>query len=244
MIQPFFMFVFIFVTIAAPPVVISPYSIQAQSSPQVTPSPEEKRSVDSEQSSIDYWDKVFGIFAKLFQIVAIGGGGFWAYYKFIKGRVYRPRLTLSLHANSLVISEQNLLLVSLTIENVGLSVVQLQKHSMLVRVLLPEVGKAGSKARKIKGNPIGTFRVFQHHALIESSEKIADELTLSIPSSQPEALIVQFRVVGWMKSLFRKRTLEWWSCEIVEPRIPGVIGSRQTQKGKMEPATETPERKQ
>jgi hypothetical protein len=235
MIQRFFVFIFFFVTIAAPPIVISPYSVQAQSAPQATPSPEEKRSVDSEQSSIDYWDKVFDIFAKLFQIVAIGGGGLWAYYKFIKGRVYRPRLTLSLRANSLLISEQNLLLVSLTIENVGLSVVQLQKQSMLVRVLLPEVVRAGSKARRIEGKPIGTFRVFQHHALIESSEKIADELTLSIPSSQPEALIVQFRVVGWMRSFFRKRTLEWWTCEIVEPRITGVIGSRQTQKGKLEP---------
>jgi hypothetical protein len=206
-------------------VVLSAAPIESQATPNPSPCAQRLGVPNQEQSGVEYWDKVFDILAKLVEMLAIGGGAIWAYYKFIKGRVYRPRLKLSLHASNLITSQQNLLLVSLTIENVGLSVVKLQKKSMLVRVLLPEVAKPGSKARKIEGKPIGTFRVFQDHALIESSETIGDELTLSIPSLQPEAIILQFRVVGWITSLFRKRILEWWKPEIVEPRLTGMIGS-------------------
>lgn len=218
MIQRLLLGLCFFVFILAPPIVIPANSVEAQPTPQVTPSPHAPESTDKAQSAVEYWDKVVDIFAKLFQIIAITGGGVWAYYKFIKGRVYRPRLKLSVHANNLITQGQNLLLVSLTIENVGLSVVKLRKESMLVRVLLPEVSNPGSKIRKIEGKWIGTFRVFQQHAWIESNETIGDQLTLSIPSSEREAFILQFRVVGSINSLFRKRILEWWKCEIVKPQ--------------------------
>jgi hypothetical protein len=190
-----------------PVLVISIASVKSQPSPETTVG-SQALTASNEQTSIEGWNKVFDTLAKIFQIVAIAGGGVWAYYKFIKGRVYRPRLKLSVHGNSLITKEQRLLLVSLTIENVGLSVVRLQKKSMLVRVLIPEASNAGSKIQKVDGKHIGTFRVFQQHEWIESNEAIGDELTLSIPLTH-EAVILQFRAVGSIKSFFRSQRLEW-----------------------------------
>ena len=68
---------------------------------------------------------------KIATIAALVVGGVWAYFNFIKGRIYRPRLHPEVSGMVVVEHEQIYLHITSTITNVGNSVKQSQGRTCI-----------------------------------------------------------------------------------------------------------------
>jgi hypothetical protein len=125
-------------------------------------------------------------------IVALVVGGVWAYFKFIKGRVYRPRLQVTIETDTLLLKDQAYLVCSLSLKNIGSS-----------KIMLVQQG-SGLRVSSMKG-PVKAFSepdwvhetvhdVFQHHEWIESSEAITHEFLFPVDVSKG-VLLLEARLV-------------------------------------------------
>lgn len=61
--------------------------------------------------------------------------GLWAYYRYLKGRLFKPRLTLAISAQCLHADSSNYLVCALEMKNVGLTKVNIQKAHVRAVVL-------------------------------------------------------------------------------------------------------------
>jgi hypothetical protein len=77
------------------------------------------------------WAKTLESSEHLFTVLGIIIGGFWAYYGFIKGRVYMPRLEPKIIGEIIYIEGICCLSVGLELKNVGASKVPILKSSGL-----------------------------------------------------------------------------------------------------------------
>jgi hypothetical protein len=68
---------------------------------------------------------IVSIIGTIITVLAIIIGGFWAYFKFARGRTYRPRLEVGLTAQWWAVNEKWLLHARVTVKNVGVSKVEL-----------------------------------------------------------------------------------------------------------------------
>ena len=61
-------------------------------------------------------------------------GGIWAYFKFVKGRTYRPRLEIHLFGQWRLIDTKHLLQARISVKNIGASIVTLLQKGTGLRV--------------------------------------------------------------------------------------------------------------
>jgi len=167
--------------------------------------------------TVEYWDKFFGIWDKLFKIFAIIIGAVWAYFRFVKGRVYRPRLELEVKAEAVMLEDATYVTASLQIKNVGLSIVKLRKESIILRVSKGNALARQTKIRRLKWEPIKAYRVFEPHGWVESSETIRDQVMIQLPPSEQQPLLLQLRVVGSIASFFQEKSFEWCEYKAIGP---------------------------
>ena len=134
---------------------------------QIQPSPEWIALVKSLQAPpTSVWMKALDAADKLVKIAAIVIGGVWAYYKFVKGRFYRPRLEPSVTAETFRSADRDYVVVSTSLKNVGTSKIDIQqgscpksviddKHFRSNELRLGGLNEIPSKTggRAISGNP-------------------------------------------------------------------------------------------
>jgi hypothetical protein len=166
-----------------------------------------------------WWDWASGV-ASAAQALAILVGGFWAYFKFIRGRTFAHRAETTVTAARLGLSHVGALKVTLSVKNVGLSKLPLR----LVALTL-----VGIYAKNTKGDPLATEerqlgkprRVFAAHGWIEAQETIEDEALILVPASGKDGLdeVLAFRLNCQVIERRRWRTggLSWSSTTIVVP---------------------------
>jgi hypothetical protein len=122
-------------------------------------------------------------------------GGTWTYFKFIRGRTYRPRLSVDVAGQWRVINGADVLHVRVRVTNIGASKVSLNQYGSGVRVSFPT---AGQRADEIEWEPIlapargdndaantekpkpRVFEVLGEHEWIEPGETVSDELLLNL----------------------------------------------------------------
>jgi hypothetical protein len=63
----------------------------------------------------------FDIVQKAFTIAGLCVGGVWAYYKFIRGRVFTSRLEPTVSARAFADEKNTVLIATVSLKNVGLS---------------------------------------------------------------------------------------------------------------------------
>jgi len=112
-------------------------------------------------------------------------GGCWAYFKFIKGRVYRPRLELGVNCE--VYSHNNnvvYLHIKATLKNLGLSKVSIDKESSSIRLYmacnLDDNDSLSETAFETEWARIGTFSILDEHDWIEPTEVIQSQKMLQL----------------------------------------------------------------
>lgn len=138
---------------------------------------------------ISDWGSFLTKIETLVKVLAIILGGVWAYYKFIKGRVYNARLEPKVTGKIERIQGRDCLVATLQLKNVGASKVTIEESCRLDIFSdemheLPEPGQ-GLDLRSVPLNdePI-SFAAFSLHEWIESVETIEEEIIIVLGSDR------------------------------------------------------------
>jgi hypothetical protein len=125
--------------------------------------------------------------------LAVLVGGLWAYFKFLRGRTYRPRLSVGMEANWHNINGRLLVHARITVKNIGVSVVIPRQRGMGLRVsvLSPQQPKPPAEAG---WDVLRVFEILREHEWIEAGETVSDDLLLDIDSTEPEVLRFEARL--------------------------------------------------
>jgi hypothetical protein len=135
--------------------------------------------------------------------VAVIVGVLWAYFKFVRGRTYRPRRAVKLLAQWRPINGRPLLHARIMVTNIGASVVTLHQErgtGLRVSVLAadqpePPTGVAWKVVR--------VFDILKEHEWIEAGETVSDDLLLDIDVLEPTVILLDARL-SWSWSGRRK----------------------------------------
>jgi hypothetical protein len=126
-------------------------------------------------------------------IATVMAGG-WAYYRFVKGRVFTPRLTIDMSSYRLRVDKANYVFVELTVSNVGLSKIEIKSANLRISKL-SDVANAETNLSSSQ-EWLKTVPALLAHSWIESGEILKEEIIIALeapPSDCP--LVVYFRVV-------------------------------------------------
>lgn len=126
-------------------------------------------------------------------IVALAVGGVWAYFKFVKDRVYRPRLDVTIEAGTVLLEDKPHVACRLSVKNIGTSKVRLLQEGTGLRVssmagMAQNFIEPDWEAKKV-------HEVFKEHEWIESSETIRHEVIFQIASESQLPLLLEARLV-------------------------------------------------
>lgn len=126
--------------------------------------------------------------------LAVLVGASWAYFKFVKGRTFRPRLEVQVSARWLVVDASDRIHVQIVLKNIGAS-----------KVTLRQQGTGLSVSGLAEAQPVAPttaswvcfriFEIFLDHAWIEPGETIADDLLLSLEVPRPATVMLHARLV-------------------------------------------------
>lgn len=139
-------------------------------------------------------------------LATILAGG-WAYYRFVKGRVFKPRLTLTASARLLRVQGTEYVLSTIELSNVGLSKIDIHHADLRVCSLS---GKAVAKLVTVPQRDwLRTCRVLLAHTWIESGEALREQNLLALPLDLGVPILVDIRVVA--------RGVSFTATSIAEP---------------------------
>jgi hypothetical protein len=126
-------------------------------------------------------------------------GGIWAYFKFVKGRTYRPRLGVDLAGEWRLVDGRRLFHARITVENIGASKVTLLQRGTGLRVSVlaqnQPVAPAAATWEHLK-----VFEILEEHQWIEPGETVSDDLLLNLGILEPAPTLLEARLVWkWSK---------------------------------------------
>jgi hypothetical protein len=178
------------------------------------------------------WNKTFENIKNGATAVAILVGGFWAYFKYFKGRTFLPQLELTVSGTQIVHSDAKFLIARMTIKNIGLSKVTFGRafSRLEVSLFVPAAyaflygGEGNVHFEEVqspiwKPQPPARFGVFQNHVCVEPNETIFDELLVALPPTEQLAYRLELRVTT-PEPLIRKGKT-WTATAIVHVEPPG-----------------------
>jgi hypothetical protein len=140
------------------------------------------------------------------ETAAVIVGGIWAYYKFFRGRTFRPRLELAISGRAPEAKGLTNVLVAVELKNVGLSRVVISQEGSAIRVFATDPVKTDGIAEWQRAITLG---VFEKHGWIEPGETITDQALVSIAGIGHKAVKLEVRLVG--------NHIEWNALCIIEP---------------------------
>jgi len=143
--------------------------------------------------SMDIKD-IVDIGSKIITATATILAGGWAYYRFVKGRVFMPRLTLDVSARQLRIHDTDYVLSTIQLSNVGLSRFDISVADLRVTSL------SGESAAEFVTVPkrvwLDTPKVLLAHRWIESGEVLREQNLLVLPVGHCLPVLIDCRVVS------------------------------------------------
>lgn len=131
------------------------------------------------------WYKNIGTWKDLLTILGIVVGGLWAYFKFFKGRTFKPRLELKVSGKIITFGNVQSLAVLMEIKNIGLSQVYLDRDLIRLDFETTEQLTNPPQARQAAWRNLQSFPTFPDHGWVESEETICDSLLIELPNIQP-----------------------------------------------------------
>jgi len=142
-------------------------------------------------------------------------GGIFAYFKFFKDRVYRPRVDMTIEPTIFASGVAQTLVCRLTAKNIGTSKVALVRAGTALTIT------PGATSVQTYGEPVWgdllAYDVFPAHAWIESGETIFNDVSIALPQPRNEALKIELRLV--LRRRIRKN-LEASGRAILPPGLP------------------------
>jgi hypothetical protein len=158
------------------------------------------------------WSKARDIadtLAKVVQILAIIVGGWWTYFKFIKGRTYQESLIPNVSGKLVTIDSQTYLIADIRVENVGQSLVEFAPDASSLKVF--EYRKpVSSETMPVNDTKLAQFVALDYRS-IEPNGVITKTSLMSIPIEVQVGLRLELEII----SAHRKK-YSWTASFIVE----------------------------
>ncbi len=137
---------------------------------------------------------IVDVLAKSITALATILAGGWAYYRFVKGRVFHPRLILTANAKQLRIEATTYLLSTIELSNVGLSKIDIDAATLRACSLSAEpVPEIAVLPRRLW---LDTSRVLLAHTWVEAGEVLKEQNLLTLPLNHRSPVLIDFRVVS------------------------------------------------
>jgi hypothetical protein len=145
-------------------------------------------------------------------------GGIWAYFKFIRGRVFARRAELDVSPALERTAGSLYLLIKVTLTNTGLSRLPLNENLKVVR-LSGITGQADSHPSAAEWERILSLPILKDHAWLEAQETVTDTVVYSLGRSDGmNARHTAYQVEAMAatpRRMITRRGLRWQSRAIV-----------------------------
>ena len=165
------------------------------------------------------WSKARDIadtLAKAVQILAIIVGGWWTYFKFMKGRTYHESLIPTVSGKLLTIDSQTYLIVNISVKNVGQSVVEFAPEASALRVL-GYMRSTSSEIMPVKDDELAQFAALDELS-IEPNAVIEQMRLISIPIEVRLGLRLEFEIIS-----NNRKKYSWKTSFIIEKSPSSAI---------------------
>lgn len=120
-------------------------------------------------------------------------GAIWGYFKFIKDRVYRPRLDIALSSSIVEFKTRKFLLCRISVKNIGATRVRIVRDGTALTV------SSGRYPAVEFVEPtwveMGAYDIFGEHAWIESSEVSRHDILVSLDDKPDQLLLLDVHLV-------------------------------------------------
>lgn len=142
------------------------------------------------QLAVSIADVIYHLVAAVALIV----GGGWAYFKFIRGRSLKPRLSIEVSGRLVSDGGKLRLVARAQAQNVGLREVALSDEATSLSIYSYGVDseRGGEMARLASWRWIDSWPVFESRARIEPDEPIEEQLLIELPAGGLAALRLEF----------------------------------------------------
>jgi hypothetical protein len=134
--------------------------------------------------------------------VAVLVGAAWAYFKFVAGRTFRPRLEVTLSGQWRVHGSEAVFHVRLNLKNIGASKVKLVQKGTGLRVSKLSTD-AGVSPDARSWESIQIFEILIDHEWVEPAESVTDEHLLDLQLPDAQLLLLESRVVLKRRAPFK-----------------------------------------
>jgi hypothetical protein len=148
----------------------------------------------STKLSLDNISTAVTITVNTLTAAAVVIGGVWAYFKYAKGRTFRPRLEVILLGQWQNFNGRHLLQARITVKNVGASKIALLQEGTGLKVSL-FAKKQPVPPDLAKWDRPKVFSVLTEHAWIEPGETVSDDLLLDLATSDPVPTLLEGRLI-------------------------------------------------
>jgi hypothetical protein len=149
---------------------------------------------------------ILEIISALLQIFAILAAGVWAYYKFLKGRLFKHKLDIELSGTFFSLEAGDHVLASIHIKNSGFTRVDFKTECCVLRIFTPKDRPNLDFTDATIWRRIATVPILNDHKWIEPSGVIQEEEL--IYCDHPVNVAVRLEVsVSDSKSLWRASTV-------------------------------------
>ena len=180
--------------------------------PTPTPSPSPTPSLTPTPSPTPavVWYRDIGKWKDLVTILALVTGGVWAYFKYFKGRIFKPRLELKVLGKVVSKDNVNLLRVSMEIKNIGASVVYFDHaltQLLIYRSIRLTTPSKADTAFWHEQDP-ACIRAFVEHNWVEPDETITDTQLIELPDTKNVAYKIVLKVGSCSPSI-KERWRRW-----------------------------------
>jgi hypothetical protein len=146
---------------------------------------------------------------KSISILAVLAGGWFAYLKFIRGRVYHSRLEPVLSGRVFRTDKQTFLLAVITVKNVGATRVDIDQNGTGLRVFSCTLVVDDAAPNEVDWTRITTTEVLTQHEWVESGETVTDTVMITLPPDKV-AIKLELRLEP------KRRKVTWLARTIVE----------------------------
>lgn len=145
-------------------------------------------------------------------VVTAGGivvGGIFAYYKFFKDRVYRPRVAIDVRAGRLPALGHDVLLCRVTVKNLGGTKLTFNREGTVV--VVDAARPAGKDFGLVRYSQKAVLGILVDHLWLEVAEAVSDDVVVRVPPDDGGLFRVSARLVVAAKP----KNIEIWARTIV-----------------------------
>lgn len=170
--------------------------------------------VDVLALTAESFSSVAGGVGDIVTIIAVAVGGYWAYFNFIKGRTYEPRLSVHLSAQWHLLADQtHAIQIRVRVTNIGASKVSLLQRGTAMLLAFPAAEQTHEFDEAVwtyvpldSTEGFHAFEILTEHRWIEPNETVSDDILIT-PGCVPTVALIEASLI-WTPGKWRDQTTE------------------------------------